>query len=602
MKNVLIVLAVLAVVASARVFKVFDGPEQVPRTWRVLGDARPEATMRFTVALKRRNFDVIEEALLKASNPQHPSYGQWWTREQVYEVISPPAEEQQAVAQWLVSHGIQVDVQADAIRCEGSVRAVEKALATKVFAFEQRARKGSQHHKPAERLPRVVYSAMQYEIPEEIEDMVVMVSGVTGFPDEHHLRARELSDAPTKRDDTRGKIVPEVLWDLYNIPDTLEENYPDSSLCLVEYFNDRSFSAEDLQVFEDNTLLGRVTVDNIVGNYRPSFPDGEATLDVQYGLGIVQNASMWYWTTTGWLFDWAVDFIAHEPKPLVVSMSWGWDERNMCDIGNCNGLTAEEYVRLVDEQYAVIGLFGVTIVSSSGDQGAPGDDNPRCKDTSEPISSIFPGASRWVLSIGATMLAPPAAGDPLGPYDSPICQTEDCSTSDTESPCTYPDALITTGGGFSTFIAQPQYQSDVVNTYVSTNNNLPPADAFNASKRGFPDVSAVGHNYLIQYAGSWLLVDGTSASAPVWGGIVARWNAYRLKNNLPSLGFINPLIYQMNADGCSGSSCFTDITSGNNDCTESCCGVGYDADNGWDPVTGLGTPNYDLMFNYITSM
>ena len=64
-----------------------------------------------------------------------------------------------------------------------------------------------------------------------------------------------------------------------------------------------------------------------------------------------------------------------------------------------------------------------------------------------------------------------------------------------------------------------------------------------------------------------------------------------------SIGFANPLLYKMYA---ADKSSFTDITSGNNYCTESCCGsVGYVATKGWDAVTGLGTPVFPKMQNYL---
>lgn len=53
------------------------------------------------------------------------------------------------------------------------------------------------------------------------------------------------------------------------------------------------------------------------------------------------------------------------------------------------------------------------------------------------------------------------------------------------------------------------------------------------------------------------------------------------------LGFMNPLLYQMAA---TQPSTFTDITKGNNKCTENGCSSsckGFEATKGWDPVTGL---------------
>jgi hypothetical protein len=74
--------------------------------------------------------------------------------------------------------------------------------------------------------------------------------------------------------------------------------------------------------------------------------------------------------------------------------------------------------------------------------------------------------------------------------------------------CTWPGALITTGGGFSNYVPVPAWQQSVVNTYLNSGVTLPPAGDFNSSNRGFPDVSALGHNYLIAIGGHFEQVDG----------------------------------------------------------------------------------------------
>lgn len=110
-------------------------------------------------------------------------------------------------------------------------------------------------------------------------------------------------------------------------------------------------------------------------------------------------------------------------------------------------------------------------------------------------------------------------------------------------------AKITSGGGFSTISPRPAWQQTVVAKYLSSAPaGLPPASHFNGANRGFPDVAALAHNYLI-YASdfamedAWDIVDGTSASTPVWAGLVSMLNAERLSKNKPSLGFINPLLW-----------------------------------------------------------
>ena len=51
---------------------------------------------------------------------------------------------------------------------------------------------------------------------------------------------------------------------------------------------------------------------------------------------------------------------------------------------------------------------------------------------------------------------------------------------------------------------------------------------------------------------------------------------------------INPALYKIGADGTRYAKDFFDVTTGNNTTSSI---PGYPATTGWDPVTGLGTPN-----------
>jgi len=238
-------------------------------------------------------------------------------------------------------------------------------------------------------------------------------------------------------------------------------------------------------------------------------------------------------------------------------------------------------------------------LAASGDQGAPGDDNYSC--SSDELSTIFPGASPYVTSVGATMLVlPPIPKNITFPPACSPSQGNQCSNNTNETVCSFPDALITSGGGFSVYSPVPAWQKAAVNQYFSSGVKLPPQQYWNRTNRGFPDVAANGHNYLIYLGGQWNGVDGTSCSTPVFAGMVALLNDWRFNNNKAPLGFITPLLYQAWA---ADSTIFRDIAYGNNTCTESCCiPDGFFAAKGWDPITGLGVPNFTALLNYIKKL
>jgi len=85
-------------------------------------------------------------------------------------------------------------------------------------------------------------------------------------------------------------------------------------------------------------------------------------------------------------------------------------------------------------------------------------------------------------------------------------------------------------------------------------------------------------------------VAGTSCSAPTFAAVVTLLNQERFSQGKGPLGFLNPWLYQTAAEN---PTAFFDVTQGTNQ--DGCCHVGFSAAPGWDPVTGLGTPNYKVL-------
>lgn len=86
-------------------------------------------------------------------------------------------------------------------------------------------------------------------------------------------------------------------------------------------------------------------------------------------------------------------------------------------------------------------------------------------------------------------------------------------------------------------------------------------------------------------------IGGTSAAAPTWAAVITLLNDYQASKGRPNLGFINPWLYSLKYG-------LKDITTGGNNrgACEFLRGcrlektLGYDVAEGWDPVTGLGSP------------
>ena len=100
--------------------------------------------------------------------------------------------------------------------------------------------------------------------------------------------------------------------------------------------------------------------------------------------------------------------------------------------------------------------------------------------------------------------------------------------------------------------------------------------------RGVPDVAGDADpdsGYRIVTGGRTDIIGGTSAVAPLWAGIIAGINAARGK----PVGFVHDGLY-------ANQSAFRDIIAGDNKSGA----IGYVAAEGWDPCTGLGTPQASL--------
>jgi len=121
----------------------------------------------------------------------------------------------------------------------------------------------------------------------------------------------------------------------------------------------------------------------------------------------------------------------------------------------------------------------------------------------------------------------------------------------------------------------------------TSNPPLPDMDTFNKRGRAIPDISMQGRNFIGLFGGQWTHVDGTSASTPTVAAMIAAINDHRLAEGHSRVGFLNPAIYNSKVSGA-----FNDVIYG----TNPGCGIdGFHASRGWDPVTGLGTPNFNRL-------
>lgn len=148
-------------------------------------------------------------------------------------------------------------------------------------------------------------------------------------------------------------------------------------------------------------------------------------------------------------------------------------------------------------------------------------------------------------------------------------------------------------GGFSNIFSVPSYQSSHVGNYL-TSIGTENAHLYDTAGRGFPDVAALGMQVVYISVDFFNFQTGTDLSTCIFASVIALLNDDLIAQGKPAMGFLNPLLYSAATD----VPILNDVTSGNN---PGCGTNGFSAMPGWDPVTGLGSPNYPSLHNFVTS-
>lgn len=235
---------------------------------------------------------------------------------------------------------------------------------------------------------------------------------------------------------------------------------------------------------------------------------------------------------------------------------------------------------------------GVTVLGSSGDNGTAGSEKTPVKagGSTLPYPSVeWPASDPLVTGVGGTYLCTDPAATASRVTDS-VDNPAKCGAN----PGVSEVGWTFSGGGFSQLFSKPGYQS-----------SLPAGSTAIGAMRGVPDVAlqaSSGTGALVYVSlppdgtsglkcgttpcsTGWYDIGGTSLSCPQWAGLVAIADQL----NGGGLGLINPGLYRLGADPAKYAADFYDVTTGNN--TADPTVPGYPATTGWDPITGLGTPN-----------
>ncbi|KAJ6515249.1 subtilisin-like protein [Mycena sanguinolenta] len=566
-----------------------------PRGWTISGPAPSDHFINLRIALPQSNFDLLEQHLYEVSDPYHERYGAHLTKEEVEDLVAPHPDSVGAVNEWLSSHGIQEEdisrsSAGDWLTLKVPVWLVEKMLDTKYHVWK--------HTTSGDYIVRTT----SYSLPKHLLNHVELIQPTTMFGTFKRLKSAiqsisqtdsqiQAQNLPPIFDPATGLTVDAscnttititCLRQIYNAVGYTPSAHVGNSVGISGYLGDFANRA-DLQLFFVDQVPAAAAVNatynfvSVAGGLDPQDPadaSDESDLDTQFAFGLSFPVKSTFFSTAGSppfdpdvktptdtnepYTDWLNFMLSHPNPPLAISTSYGDDKQTV----------PESFAVRACAEFALLGARGVSLMFSSGDGGVgDGDSDPTTQEcitddgkNKTQFIPAFPASCPFVTAVGGTSLFPERG-------------------------------VFFSGGGFSNYFPRPLYQDAAVKGFLKKLPKGTYSGLFNPNGRAIPDVAAQSEFFRVFIGGLPFHVAGTSASSPAFAGFVTLLNDARLNKGLPPLGFLNPLLYSKAAGG------FNDITAGNN---PGCGTEGFNATVGWDPVTGLGTPNFAKLLKLVT--
>ncbi|KAH9018849.1 subtilisin-like protein [Lactarius pseudohatsudake] len=539
----------------------------VPENWNNLGHPPADTAIDLHIALKAKNENALIDALIEVSSPGHPKHGEHLSREDVAELVAPPSDVLELANAWLDHYGVHPST--ISTKHGGSwltLTGVPVARANKLLSASYQL---YQYIGTNE----TVLRTLSYGLPAALVEHVQSVAPTTHFGVPRTLRQEPFirRDRPTtEQTKVPGGDPGTVLSsrDKYVTPSFLRTFYKTSTyvplaagwnmLGIAGYHGDWP-NLDDLSQFMNRYRFDATDATYRVvqikgGGYNPNNPANEANLNMQYTSAIAYPTTQIFYSTGSSatlgdpFINWLDYVLGQLSVPQTVSTPYSIPEY----------IVPPDYARHVCDLFARLGARGASVLFSSGNDGV-GRGNCLVKDSSGnsrvQFLPTFPSTCPWVTSVGGTT-----------GYNPEI-------------------AASFSGGGFSVLFPRPPYQNNFVPSFLRNLGNQY-HDFYNPGGRGVPDIALQATEFPIVIKNEIREVSGTSCSAPIAAGIISLLNDYRISNGKSPLGFLNVLLYGI----CLGG--LNDITSGSN---PGCNTDGFSAVPGWDPVTGLGSLDFERL-------
>ncbi len=510
----------------------------------VLQGRVPSSTeIRASFSLPLRNQQELDELLGRLYDPTDPLYGDFLTMQEFADRFGPTQADYDAVAAYAQSLGFTVTGESanrTLLNVSGPASAFEAAFNLHLYNYQ--AKDG-----------RIFYAPDNNpEVPGYIAGRIRGIIGLNNAAVWHaHNRVVPAAQAFPYQIGTgpRGGLAPADITTAYNL-NSVPANGSGQILGLFEL---DGYRASDIAGYVSyfgllSVPLQNVLVDGFSG--RAGSGAAEVTLDIELQNALAPGAGRITVyegpnTNTG-VVD-TYNRIATDNLAKQISTSWGLSE----------GQTSSTVLSAENAIFMQMAAQGQSIYAASGDSGAYDSGSYSTLSVDDPASQPY------MVGVGGTQLFVNAG------------ETYNSETTWNVNN-TIPGGAG--GGGVSAVWSIPSWQQGVTT-------------AASQAMRNVPDVSLNADQYTgyaIYYKNGWYIYGGTSCAAPLWAAFTARVNQQRAAGGINTLGFANPMIYQIGTSTKYATD-FHDINDGSTN-------LYYHAVTGYDNATGWGTFNGSNLF------
>ncbi|KAH9180562.1 subtilisin-like protein [Lactarius sanguifluus] len=510
----------------------------IPENWESLGPPTADTMIDLYIALKPYRENALVDALNEVSDPGHPRYGMHLSREQVADIVAPHPNTVQLVHSWLEHH--RVTSSSVSVTHGGSFLTVTGVSVSQANDLLGASYQLYTHTKTNETIVRT----LGYSLPVVLHGHLQTVAPTTFFSSSLTQRPSPRKHSgvaavrPVKSPSGEPVTMPLSRRITTVTPAFLRWLY--STFAYVP-------SAMDQNVV-GVTGYGReysspADLTSFMRKYRPDGTDATYAVALANGGRYDPNnpgmeASVDLQLSEGMTYPTPHIFystgFSSNGDGLLAWLGYVLSEQGV-PLTITTSYGANEKFYPMDYATQVCFLFAQLGARGASVLFPSGDNGVGEGDCTARFTPIFPATCPYVTAVGGTTSFMPEVGASIS------------------------------GGGFSEYFPRPGYHP---------------------LGRGIPDIAAQAIAIPSFYRGQEMIGGGTSCSTPIVAGIISLLNDHRLSQGKRPLGFLNPWLYGGGLNG------FNDIVSGSN---PGCNTDGFSAIVGWDPVTGLGTPDFEQL-------